>query len=151
MTGSRSETKALQSCSKGLQQSIFRLLAHPVAPNCFRRQTFHVLNSEFVSARLWSAFMKLVYINQSINQFIHQSFNHQNFQLTNDDPKLCTELRSSSLEDGPAPGVGVLVPFLDPPSLPSPPLLVLPPSPISIFCSSFLSASSRSWVNWGWG
>ena len=61
MTRSTSETKALQSRSERLQQSIFRLLARPVAPNCFRRQTFHVLNSEFGSARLWSACLKWVF------------------------------------------------------------------------------------------
>ena len=46
MTRSTSETRALQSRSERLQQSIFRLLARPVAPNHFRRQTFHALNSK---------------------------------------------------------------------------------------------------------
>ena len=41
--------QALQSNSEQLQQLIFWFLAHPVAPNCFRRQTFHVLNSDFGS------------------------------------------------------------------------------------------------------
>ena len=45
MTSSTSETKALESRSGRLQQSIFRLLARPVAPNCFRRQHFQVLNA----------------------------------------------------------------------------------------------------------
>ena len=44
MKRSSSETKTLQSLSKQLQQSIFQLSARPVAPNCFRRHTLHVLS-----------------------------------------------------------------------------------------------------------
>ena len=63
MTRSMSETKALQSCSDQLQQSIFWLLARPVASNYFRRQLFFVLNSEFGWARLWSACLNWVLID----------------------------------------------------------------------------------------
>ena len=62
MTRSTAETKALKSRSDRLQQSIFVRLPRPVAPNCFRRQTFHVLNSEFGSARLWSTCLNGRYI-----------------------------------------------------------------------------------------
>ena len=53
MTISTSETKVLQIHSN-------RLLAHPVPPICCRRQTFHVLNSEFGSAQLWSTCLNWV-------------------------------------------------------------------------------------------
>ena len=59
MTRSTSDTKALQSHSDRLQQSIFQLLARTVAPNCFRRQTFHVLNSDIGLTQLWSACLVL--------------------------------------------------------------------------------------------
>ena len=57
MTRSTSETKALQSRSEWLHQSIFRLQVRPVAPNCFRRRTFH---SEFGLARFWRACLNRV-------------------------------------------------------------------------------------------
>ena len=66
MTRPMSETKALQSCSKRLQKSIFRLLARPVTPNCLRCQTIHVLSSEFSLERLWSACLKWVLSDPSI-------------------------------------------------------------------------------------
>ena len=60
MTRSTSKTKALQSHSERRQQLLSGLLERPVNPNCFRRQTFHVLNSDFGSARLWSTCLKCV-------------------------------------------------------------------------------------------
>ena len=62
MTRSTSGTKALWSRSEQLQQLIFPHLVRPVAPDCFSRQTLHVLNSEFGSAQLWRACLKRVLI-----------------------------------------------------------------------------------------
>ena len=76
MTSSTTETKALQSRSERLQQSIFWLLAHPVAQNCFRRRTFHVLISEFGSARLCSAYLKRVLLAQYIYYETNCQYHH---------------------------------------------------------------------------
>ena len=83
MTRSMSETKALQSRSKQLQQSIFRFQVRLVAPNC----------TEFGSAQLWNACLKLVqnkysdiiinfYNSIQINIYFHSSMKVLNFALS---------------------------------------------------------------------